>query len=64
MEHTDQEDGSGKSGGYRVVYFYYDERLPLLLVTVYAKNAAENLTKSQRNALAAVSAQIKTTVGR
>lgn len=49
----------GKSGGYRVVYFFYDERLPVLLASVYAKNTKENLTDSQRNQLAAIAASIK-----
>lgn len=26
--------GGGKSGGYRVVYFYYDARLPVMLVSI------------------------------
>lgn len=51
--------GAGKSGGYRVVYFYYDEGFPVLLTTIYAKNDRENLTQSQRNALAAIAASIK-----
>lgn len=51
--------GSGKRGGYRVVYFFYDARLPVMLVSVYAKNETENLTKEQRNQLAMVAAQIK-----
>ena len=56
--------GSGKSGGYRVVYFYYDERLPVLLASVYAKNRKESLTKAQQNQLAAVAAQIKQAIRR
>ena len=40
--------GSGKRGGYRVVYFYYDADLPVMLVSVYAKNEMDNLTKEQR----------------
>jgi mRNA-degrading endonuclease RelE of RelBE toxin-antitoxin system len=54
--------GGGKRGGYRVVYFYYDERLPVLLASVYAKNEKEGLTKAQRNQLAAVATHIKQTV--
>jgi hypothetical protein len=56
--------GGGKRGGYRVVYFYYDERIPLLLVSVYAKNEKENLTKAERNQLAAVAAHIKQAIRR
>ncbi len=54
--------GAGKRGGYRVVYFYHDARLPVLLVSIYAKNAKENLTASQRNQLAEISRQIKQTL--
>jgi hypothetical protein len=30
--------GAGKRGGARVIYYYHDERLPVFLLTVYAKN--------------------------
>ena len=29
--------GGGKSGGYRVLYFYHSTNLPLFLLTVFAK---------------------------
>lgn len=41
----------GKSGGVRVVYYFYDENAPLYLVTIFAKNERDNLTKGQRNEL-------------
>ena len=44
--------GKGKSGGVRVVYYYCNEMLPVLLLTVFAKNEKDNLTKAERNALA------------
>lgn len=44
--------GKGKSGGVRVVYYYYNETLPVFLLTVFAKNEKDNLTKAERNALA------------
>lgn len=46
--------GSGKSGGMRVIYFFYNETMPLFLLTVYAKNDKENLSKAERNELAIV----------
>lgn len=52
-------EGEGKSGGYRVVYFFYHLGVPLYLVSIYAKNQKENLTKDQRNALAALAGTIK-----
>ncbi|MDD2325401.1 MAG: type II toxin-antitoxin system RelE/ParE family toxin [Alphaproteobacteria bacterium] len=45
-------DGAGKSGGFRVVYYYFDETVPLILLDLFAKNEKTNLTKAERNALA------------
>jgi mRNA-degrading endonuclease RelE of RelBE toxin-antitoxin system len=42
--------GRGKRGGVRVIYYYRNEKLPLFLLTVYAKNQKANLTKAERNA--------------
>jgi hypothetical protein len=44
--------GMGKRGGARVVYILRSEAFPIFLVTAYAKNEKENLTKNERNALA------------
>ena len=41
--------GRGKRGGIRVIYYYRNEKLPLFLLTVYAKNQKANLTKAERN---------------
>ena len=46
--------GTGKSGGIRVIYFFYNENIPLFLLTAFAKNEKENLSKSERNDLAAL----------
>lgn len=43
--------GKGKSGGSRVIYFYYNENMPLFLLTIFSKNEKINLTKSERNEL-------------
>jgi len=43
--------GGGKSGGYRVITFFYNETIPVYLIDVYAKNDKESLTKAQKNAL-------------
>jgi len=45
--------GMGKRGGGRVIYILRGESFPIFLVTAYAKNEKENLTKAERNALAA-----------
>ena len=44
--------GMGKSGGVRVVYFYYNEQLPVFLLTVFGKAEKSNLSKAERNELA------------
>lgn len=44
--------GRGKSGGVRVVYYYYNETRPLFLLTVFSKNEKDNLTMVERNSLA------------
>lgn len=42
----------GKSGGVSVVYYYHNESMPLLLLSVFGKSEKANLTKSERNELA------------
>ena len=43
--------GMGKRGGARVIYYHHGERLPLFLLTMYAKNRKANLTAAERNAM-------------
>jgi hypothetical protein len=40
--------GAGKSGGYRVIYFYRDAELPVFLLNAFAKNQKSNLTARER----------------
>lgn len=42
-------EGRGKSGGARVCYFDIPNTNRLYLLTVYAKNEKDNLTKDERN---------------
>jgi hypothetical protein len=44
-------ESEGKSGGYRVVYFYHSEEAPLFALNVFAKNEKTNLTQEERNDL-------------
>jgi hypothetical protein len=44
--------GMGKRGGARVVYILRNEAFPIFLITAYAKNEKDNLTKKERNELA------------
>jgi hypothetical protein len=51
--------GSGKRGGVRVIYFYYDAGRPLYLLMVYAKARRENLTPDEKRAVRKVAAILK-----
>ena len=44
--------GRGKRGGARIVYYFYNERFPVFLITVFAKNERSDLAHSERNDLA------------
>ena len=44
-------EGMGKRGGARVIYYYHSERLPVFLLSAYAKNRKANLSKAERNAM-------------
>jgi hypothetical protein len=39
--------GGGKSGGYRTLYVFGGHHMPVILVTVFAKNEKDNLSKSE-----------------
>ena len=43
--------GKGKSGGSRIIYFFYNETIPLLLLTIFGKNEKVNLSKAEQNEL-------------
>lgn len=47
-----QRGGRGKSGGVRVIYYFHSERIPLYLLTVFAKNERVDLSQAERNELA------------
>lgn len=44
----------GKSGGIRVIYYFYNESMPLFLLDAFAKSQKENLSKSDLNDYAKV----------
>lgn len=50
-----QRDG----GGYRAIYYFHDERLPIFAYLVYGKNQQENLTPAQKKSAADAVAKIK-----
>jgi len=51
--------GKGKRGGYRVIYYFFNEALPVYLLAVYAKNQQIDLTSRQRVRLIALAEQLK-----
>ena len=58
-----QRPGSGKSGGYRTLYVFGGITMPLFLVTVFAKNEKDNLTKAEQAAAVELSKQLLSTYG-
>ncbi|MBL0924267.1 MAG: type II toxin-antitoxin system RelE/ParE family toxin [Sphingomonadaceae bacterium] len=53
--------GKGKSGGYRIVYYFGGGDIPVCLLTVFGKGEKANLTQGERNALKAMAAILKAT---
>lgn len=51
--------GRGKRGGARVIYYFHSQSFPVVIFTIYAKNAKDNLSAAQRKALTAVVSAIK-----
>lgn len=56
-------EGGGKSGGYRTLYVFGGDAMPLFLVTVFAKNEKDNLTKAEQAAAVALSKELLATYG-
>lgn len=50
--------GRGKRGGGRVIYWYHSESYPAVLLTVFAKSEASDLTAERLKRFAAVGAAI------
>jgi hypothetical protein len=51
--------GKGKSGGVRVIYYFYDEENPLYALYIYGKNEQTNPTSAQKKAFTDFAARIK-----
>lgn len=56
-------EGGGKSGGYRTIYVFGGTHMPIYLVTVFAKNEKDNLTKAEQAAAVTVSKTLISTYG-
>jgi mRNA-degrading endonuclease RelE of RelBE toxin-antitoxin system len=51
--------GKGKSGGVRVIYYFYDQDVPIYALLIYAKNERADLAPDERKAVAGFAAAIK-----
>lgn len=51
--------GKGKSGGVRVIYYYYDDSMPLFALLVYGKGEQSNLTPDQKRVVTTLAATLK-----
>ncbi|MGC1818825.1 MAG: type II toxin-antitoxin system RelE/ParE family toxin [Casimicrobiaceae bacterium] len=51
--------GRGKSGGVRVIYYYHSDRIPLYLLTIFAKGERTNLSAEERRELAQLTTTLK-----
>ena len=43
-------EGQGKSGSYRVVYYFYNKNNPVFLFDVFGKNEKVNISDAEKNA--------------
>lgn len=59
-----KREGTGKSGGVRVIYYYYNEQYPLFLLTLFSKSERVNLSKAERNELAKLTRKLVETYRR
>lgn len=49
----------GKRGGARIIYFFYNEHVPLFLITAYAKNEKADLTPQQKKQISSLAEVLK-----
>ena len=54
-----RRQGTGKRGGVRVVYFYYDTECPIYLLMVYAKAMQGDMTPDEKKAARKLTAELK-----
>jgi hypothetical protein len=56
--------GRGKRGGSRIIYLFHGARLPLFLLTAFAKNERADLSQADRNSFRALTKVLVNTYGR
>lgn len=55
--------GKGKSGGYRIVWYFGGGDIPVFLLTVFGKGEKDNLSQGERNALRSLTAILRSSLG-
>lgn len=53
MRWADRRRGKGRRGGLRIIYFYFESRQQIWLITLYGKDEASDLTPAEKKALRA-----------
>ena len=56
-------EGGGKSGGYRTIHVFGGTHMPLFLITVFAKNEKDNLSRTEQAAAVELSKVLIATYG-
>ena len=51
--------GQGKSGGYRVIYFFVSPPGTVYMASIFAKSRKQNVSAADQHALSAIAAAIK-----
>ena len=51
--------GKGKSGGYRIVWYFGGGDIPVFLLAVFGKGEKDNLSQGERNALRSMTAGLR-----
>jgi mRNA-degrading endonuclease RelE of RelBE toxin-antitoxin system len=49
----------GKSGGYRVIYYFFNEEFPIYMLSIYPKNQQVDLTPEQKKRLTKLAGELK-----
>lgn len=44
-------EGRGKSGSYRIVYYFCNDTIPVFLITCFSKSDKGNISKSEKNTI-------------
>lgn len=56
-------EGGGKRGGYRTIHVFGGTNMPIFLVTVFAKNERDNLSRAEQAAAVALAKTLIATYG-